>query len=177
MRGIYFLPRLLLRATTRYRGVLQVFVFLSAGLGYCFLLGSYALSRHHEMAKSRNISIPNPSVQVKVVYGRDQITCWLLAQRQTGSLVKGAALHTHWDIYLCSKRAQWLKLWLFCQRSKYFWKRCNTAWPFRGDLAAITLCQLQLCTMSVSSAGKLSGQYSAWVHEAIKTCNGICMIL
>jgi len=131
MRGIYFWSRLLLRASNRYRSILQVFVFLSAGLGYCFLLGSYALSRHHAMAKSRNISITNPSIQVKYVYSRDQITGWLLAQRQRGRLVSGEALHTHWDISLCSKRAQWLKLWMWCQHSKYFWKRCNTAWPFR----------------------------------------------
>jgi len=71
-----------------------VFVFLSAVLVYCLLLGSYALSRHHAMAKSRNISITNPSMQVKFVYSRDQIICWLLAQRQRGRLVRGEALHT-----------------------------------------------------------------------------------
>ena len=133
MRGIYFWSRLLLRASNRYRSILQVFVFLSAGLGYCFLLGSYALSRHHAMVKSRNISITNPSIQVKFVYSRDQITCWLLAQRQRGRLVRGKALHAHRYISVCLKHAQWLKLWMSCQHSKYFWKTCNTAWPFWGE--------------------------------------------
>jgi hypothetical protein len=133
MRGIYCWSRLLLRASNRYRSILQVFVFLSAGLGYCFLLGSYALSRHHAMARTRNISVTNPSVQVKVVYSRDQIACWLLAHKEAGWSEVKECTHTHWDTALCSKRAQWMKLWMCCWQSKCFWKRCNTVWLLRGE--------------------------------------------
>lgn len=66
MRGSYFWPRLLLPASNRYRSILHTFLFLSAGFGYCILLGSYAFSRHHELTRSRNINITNSSTLVKV---------------------------------------------------------------------------------------------------------------
>ncbi|XP_023716367.1 uncharacterized protein LOC111869234 isoform X2 [Cryptotermes secundus] len=75
MRGIYFWPRLLLRASNRYRNILQAFVFLSVGFGYCFLLGSYALSRHREMVKSRNINTTKgPSTQNGAIPNTDTQT-------------------------------------------------------------------------------------------------------
>jgi hypothetical protein len=66
MRGIYFWPRLLLQASNRYWSILHTFVFLSAGFGYCILLGSYAFSRHHDLARTRTINTTNSSTQVKV---------------------------------------------------------------------------------------------------------------
>lgn len=65
MRGVHFWPRLLLRASNRYRKLLQVFVFLTVGLGYCLLLGSYALSKQHEIAKARNLTAAKSTPQTK----------------------------------------------------------------------------------------------------------------
>jgi hypothetical protein len=76
MRGIYFWQRLLLRANKRYQSILQAFVFLSVGFGYCFLLGSYALSRQREMVKSRNINITKgPSTQVQQSMHSGCVSC------------------------------------------------------------------------------------------------------
>ncbi|PSN31927.1 hypothetical protein C0J52_21772 [Blattella germanica] len=65
MRGIHFWQRLLLRATNRYRSIFQVFIFITVGLGYCLLLGSYALSRQHEMSKSITINTTKPNILQK----------------------------------------------------------------------------------------------------------------
>ncbi|KAJ9588170.1 hypothetical protein L9F63_018462 [Diploptera punctata] len=67
MRGIHHWPRLLLRAINRYRSIFQVFILITAGLSYCLLLGSYALSRQHELAKPSSVNITRSNMQHRYV--------------------------------------------------------------------------------------------------------------
>ena len=70
----------------------------------------------------------------------------------------GSTVYTPPSVYCpFQKCPQWLKLWMYSQQSKCFWKRFNALWPFWCTLAVTILCWLQLCTVTRSSVVMLSG--------------------
>ncbi|XP_067000207.2 carbohydrate sulfotransferase 11 [Anabrus simplex] len=67
MRGICRWLWLLLRTINRYRSVLQVFILLVVGTGYCLLLGSSAVTAQHDAALTTSINHNYSKVKHKLL--------------------------------------------------------------------------------------------------------------